>query len=45
MQTSGTFGGLSDGVKKTIVGKTPPKRVAAAKAVTLKPAKPTRRTK
>lgn len=25
MQSSGTFSGLSDGVKKTIVGKTPPK--------------------
>lgn len=25
MQSSGTFGGLSDGVKKTVVGAKPPK--------------------
>lgn len=42
MQTSGTFGALSDGVKKTIAGKTPPKKAAVAKPA--KPAKPTRRT-
>jgi len=29
MQNSGTFPGLSDGTKKVIVGKTPPKRKPA----------------
>jgi hypothetical protein len=31
MQSSGTFGGLSDGTRKTIVGSKPPRKPAPKK--------------